>query len=243
MKFSNEATMLLVCLVKSKAEANKAMKYVRETFRFCLPLLLNTWNCQEEQRIKVQCQSLLAVARRLFSHLGDLDDLLREIMSEARRLTNSERCSLFLLDADHVHLVAKVFDGVKANENSVVKIAKDQGIAGHVAETGKLLNIRDAYQHPLFYKGMDEETGFTTRNILCFPIRDENGIIGVAQLCNKIGGHYDCYDEEAALAFSIYCGLSIMHSLVYKKIQDAQKRSQLSNELMIYHMKVIFTII
>lgn len=105
------------------------------------------------------------------------------------------------------------------------------------------------------------------RCILSFPIRDESGIIGVAQLCNKIGGlYFDVYDEEvcnllqlsckpiylvklsylslqwldfqAAVAFSIYCGISIMHSLVYKKIQDAQARSKLANEMMIYHMQV-----
>lgn len=109
---------------------------------------------------------------------------------------------------------------------------------GHVLKTGKLLNIKDAYEHPLFYKGMDETTGFKTRNILCFPIRDERGIVGVAQLCNKKEGSFDFFDEEAAMAFSIYCGLSIMHSMVYKKIKDAQARSKLANELMIYHMKV-----
>jgi len=42
-------------------------------------------------------------------------------------------------------------------------IAKNQGIAGHVATTGDLLNIRDAYSHPLFYKGIDDITGFKTR--------------------------------------------------------------------------------
>lgn len=112
-------------------------------------------------------------------------------------------------------------------------------IPGHVAATGRTLNIKNAYKHPLFYKGMDEATGFKTRNILCFPIRDEDGIVGVAQLCNKMGGgHFDYFDEQVANAFSIYCGISIMHSLVYKKIQDAQARSQLSNELMMYHMRV-----
>lgn len=111
-------------------------------------------------------------------------------------------------------------------------------ILGHVAATGEILNIKDAYKHPLFYKGMDETTGFKTRNILCFPIRDEDNIVGVAQLCNKTCGHFDYFDEQVANAFSIYCGISIMHSLVYKKIQDAQDRSRLSNELMLYHMQV-----
>lgn len=29
-----------------------------------------------------------------------------------------------------------------------------------------------------------------------------------------------------------------MHSIVYKKMQDAQARNKLSNEVMMYHMKV-----
>lgn len=67
-------------------------------------------------------------------------------------------------------------------------------------------------------------------------------ILGVAQLCNKMDGlYFDVFDEEVATAFSIYCGISIMHSIVYKKIQDAQARNKLSNELMMYHMQVINT--
>lgn len=54
------------------------------------------------------------------------------------------------------------------------RIPADQGIAGHVATTGQILNIKDAYSHPLFYRGVDDSTGFRTRNILCFPIKDEN---------------------------------------------------------------------
>ncbi|CAG9771941.1 unnamed protein product [Ceutorhynchus assimilis] len=229
----------LVCIVNPVRDSLYISKIVSETFNYCLTLFLNTRQSEDERRLKAECQSLLLVARKLFSHLGDLSDLLKEIMSEARRLTNAERCSLFLLDPDHLHLVAKVFDGVSPSERSTeVRIAADQGIAGHVAATGQILNIKDAYKHPLFYKGMDEATGFKTRNILCFPIRDEDNIVGVAQLCNKINGHFDYFDEQVANAFSIYCGISIMHSLVYKKIQDAQARSRLSNELMLYHMQV-----
>lgn len=55
-----------------------------------------------------------------------------------------------------------------------IRIPADQGIAGHVATTGQILNILDAYAHPLFYRGVDDSTGFRTRNILCFPIKNEN---------------------------------------------------------------------
>ncbi|XP_011298663.1 cGMP-dependent 3',5'-cyclic phosphodiesterase isoform X1 [Fopius arisanus] len=232
---------LVVCIIDYPNDKNieeKCTKIIEECFRYCLGLLLSTLRCQEETRLKLQCQDLLIVSRKLFMHLGDLPDLLREIMVEARKLTNAERCSLFLLDHEHHELVAKVFDGVSTSDE--MRIALGQGIAGHVATSGNLLNIRNAYEHPLFYSGIDEATGFKTRNILCFPIRDENGIIGVAQLCNKMNGlYFDVCDEEVATAFSIYCGISIMHSIVYKKIQDSQARSKLSNELMMYHMKQV----
>lgn len=121
-----------MCFIGSPKESSYISKLVNETFRYCLTLLLNTRECEEERRLKQQCQNLLLVARKLFSHLGDLSDLLKEIMSEARKLTNAERCSLFLLDPDHMHLVAKVFDGVSpAERNTEVRIAKDQGIAGN----------------------------------------------------------------------------------------------------------------
>lgn len=65
-----------------------------------------------------------------------------------------------------------------------IRIPADQGIAGHVATTGQILNIPDAYAHPLFYRGVDDSTGFRTRNILCFPIKNENQ----GAVCQRKGG-------------------------------------------------------
>ena len=44
-----------------------------------------------------------------------------------------------------------------------IRFSASAGIAGHVFTTGTILNIRDAYAHPLFYKGVDLETGFITK--------------------------------------------------------------------------------
>lgn len=46
-----------------------------------------------------------------------------------------------------------------------------------------------------------------------------------------------------ALAFSIYCGVCIMHSVVYQKIEEAHIRNALANELVMYHMKVCMSIL
>jgi cGMP-dependent 3',5'-cyclic phosphodiesterase len=41
-----------------------------------------------------------------------------------------------------------------------------------------------------------------------------------------------------ATAFSVYCGISIMHALVHKQVQKAEARYKLSQELLVHHMKV-----
>uniref|UniRef100_A0A8C4UTA1 Phosphodiesterase n=1 Tax=Falco tinnunculus TaxID=100819 RepID=A0A8C4UTA1_FALTI len=221
----------------TKADEHK----IQHCFCYTSTVLTSTLAFQKEQKLKCECQALLQVAKNLFTHLDDVSVLLQEIITEARNLSNAEICSVFLLDRLSHELVAKVFDGgVVDDESYEIRIPADQGIAGHVATTGKILNIKDAYSHPLFYRGVDDSTGFRTRNILCFPIKNESQeVIGVAELVNKINGPwFSKFDEDLATAFSIYCGISIAHSLLYKKVNEAQYRSHLANEMMMYHMKV-----
>ncbi|KAK3699911.1 hypothetical protein QZH41_016577, partial [Actinostola sp. cb2023] len=193
--------------------------------------------------IKRQQEKLLQVAKNLFNRADDVSLLLNEIMTEARSLTNAERCSLFLVDHEHNELVAKVFDGeIPGNgkhkfelyltgdikeatfgifEGWDLTIPINQGIVGHVAVTGKLLNIKDTYNHPLFYRGLDEKTGFRTKYVK-----------------NPSSGCFTKFDEDLTKAFAIYCGISIFQSMLYKKASSAWHRSQVTSELMIYHMNV-----
>ncbi|VVC88143.1 unnamed protein product [Leptidea sinapis] len=89
------------------------------------------------------------------------------------------------------------------------------GITGEVIKTGQLINCKNAKNHTLFHPDIDCYPGVECKAILAFPIREQTGIIGVGQLINKIGDPYfDSMDEEMALAFSIYCGVCITHSVV-----------------------------
>lgn len=223
--------------------SERDVRIVQSCFKYTGTVLTTTLAYQTEQRLKTQTEALLKIARNLFTHLDDLTVLLREIMHEARNLTNAERCSVFLLDRHANELVAKVFDGDLMDghdQSNEIRFPAAEGIAGHVVTTGVTLNIRDAYAHPLFYRAVDEYTGYRTRNILCFPIKDEKEtIVGAAQLCNKKNGPYfSSYDEDVARAFSVYCCISIVHSLMYQNVVDAHNRVKLSTELMIYHMQV-----
>ncbi len=100
------------------------------------------------------------------------------------------------------------------------RIPADQGIAGHVATTGQILNIKDAYSHPLFYRGVDDSTGFRTRNILCFPIKDENN-----------GTNNDSYTKNPSKGRSCKETFSVKHSLKHLSGYAFQSRRwQLNNK-------------
>ncbi len=74
-----------------------------------------------------------------------------------------------------------------------------------VASTGEVLNIPDAYGHPLFDPATDRRTGYRTRNILCVPLRDAGGqVIAVAQVLNKQGA--DAFDDEDERELADFAG-------------------------------------
>ena len=96
-----------------------------------------------------------------------------------------------------------MFDSHLPDKQETLRIKVDQGIAGYVARSGKLVNIQDAYKHPKFFKGVDKNTGFHTRNMLCFPIKDNKGrVVGVAELVNKTDGMSVYYLCECINTFS-----------------------------------------
>ena len=84
------------------------------------------------------------------------------------------------------------FDNIKKDmffyaDEKRYRFDMDQGIAGHCASTGEILNVPDAYADPRFFPGVDRQTGFKTRNVLSAPIRARNGdaIVAVIQMLNK----------------------------------------------------------
>jgi putative ABC transport system ATP-binding protein len=114
-------------------------------------------------------------------------------------LLNAERASLFLVAGEE--LVLKVAD--KLDEMGEIRIPLGSGIAGAVAQSGASLRIDDAYADPRFNREVDRQTGFTTRSILCLPVKNQAGeVFAVAQLLNRRDGQpFDTADEDRFAEF------------------------------------------
>jgi adenylate cyclase len=148
----------------------------------------------------------------------DLEKTLRAVMDEARGLMQADRSTLFLLDREQGQLWSKVetADGSTLME---IRIPADRGIAGYVASTGQSLNIPNAYEDPRFDPSTDKRTGYRTRNILCMPVYNSEGVlIGVTQLINKHQGSFTSSDEEFMRAFNIQAGIALENAQLFESV-------------------------
>ena len=86
------------------------------------------------------------------------------------------------------------------------------------ATAGETMNIHDTYKDPRFDQSNDSEFGFTTRSVLCVPVKDEDGeVIGVVQMLSKKNGDdagsvFDSSDVRIVemLATHVTCFMKVM---------------------------------
>ncbi|KAM3723503.1 cGMP-dependent 3',5'-cyclic phosphodiesterase [Dirofilaria immitis] len=229
------AGLLLLHQNESTMESERSI--IMPHLHLIAALLSIVANIEEQKRLAQQSEVFLTMTQNVFSSLQDMNLLVRNITKEAKTLVHAEICSLFLLDRENSELVAEVFEKNGSNDEYLTEIRMpiSLGIVGQVASTGQMMNVKEAYSHPAFYPKVDERTGFITRNILCFPIKDSSGnLVGVAELCNKIGKPaFTKHDEQIAMMFAVYCAISISHCLLYRKLQEAHRRSHLAAELLV----------
>jgi HD-GYP domain-containing protein (c-di-GMP phosphodiesterase class II) len=158
--------------------------------------------------------SILEVAKAMTVQ-RQLDRLLSMIVSEASKVADADRCSLFIIDRERRELWTKVAQGTDE-----IRIPLNTGIAGHVAGSGRTVNIPDAYADPRFNRSVDLSTGYRTRNILCVPMRDAQGTVtGVIQALNKAEGSFTSEDEELLLALGGQAAAAIENALLHEEIQ------------------------
>ncbi len=131
--------------------------------------------------------ALIKATESLSKSSLDLDDTLKRVMDEAKLLMNADRSTLWLLDRDRHELWTKISQADGSLKE--LRVPVGVGFAGHVAETGEVLNIPfDLYTHPdsEVSKKFDQQNGYRTCSLLCMPVWNPDGeLIGVTQLVNK----------------------------------------------------------
>jgi type II secretory ATPase GspE/PulE/Tfp pilus assembly ATPase PilB-like protein len=110
-------------------------------------------------------------------------------------LLRADRMTLYEADADGQEIVSRVKTGL--NRLKDIRLPVDErSIAGYVASTRQMLNIGNVYDaqelqriSPTlnFHKGVDNFTGYRSRQMLVLPLAVDHTLVGVLQLINFKG--------------------------------------------------------
>jgi adenylate cyclase len=154
----------------------------------------------------------------------DLAALLQKVMSEATRMLNAERATLFLNDEKTNELFSKVGLGLQAAE---IRLPNHLGIAGAVFISRQTINIPYAYADLRFNPAFDKKTGYFTRSILCVPVINKDGkIIGVTQVLNKRSGPFTAEDESRLKAFTAQVSIALENAKLFDDVQNMKNYSE-----------------
>lgn len=140
--------------------------------------------------------------------IKDVDILLENILSGARKIVNADAGSIYEYDAkenklwirysQNDTLQGKLASGEKLPYISFYLIPTNQSISGYCALSKKIINIPDVYSMPEYMNAEkkearqfefncenDERTGYHTQSMLAIPLIMTNGnILGVLQIIN-----------------------------------------------------------
>ena len=128
----------------------------------------------------------------------DVDEIMLELAPQLCALFEAERFSIYAVDETGSSIVTRVKTGLSGVQSIRLPIGENS-IAGFVAMSGQLLNIRDAYDDSelrqispglRLRREVDANTGFHSRQMLVVPIRDPDSgrLLGVMQLINTRDG-------------------------------------------------------
>ena len=150
-----------------------------------------------------------------------LRELLAAMMERVREVLDAEACSVMLVDEPTRTLRWEVALGAGAGKLQTLSVPIGQGISGRVAQTGEVIRIEDA-QHDARWEGQryDQETGFTSRSILCLPIRTRERVVGVVQVLNRRGGPFTDEDQQLLEALASMGAVAIENARLYENLEE-----------------------
>ncbi|XP_064175397.1 cone cGMP-specific 3',5'-cyclic phosphodiesterase subunit alpha' [Anguilla rostrata] len=156
-----------------------------------------------------------------------MEKSMHRILQRICLLANADRCSYFACRSRNgtPELATALFNVTPTSQfeqnfvdpNSEIVFPLDMGIVGLTARSKKLQNIPDVKQNNNFSEFVDNQTGYTTKNILSAPIIFEKDAVGVIMALNRSGANgFSKTDEEIFVKYLNFASvLAIQHHVTY----------------------------
>ena len=211
--------------------AEEAAKFGDNRFKFTASLeskdmqAAQTGNEQKADDLTTEQLQLIIQAAQLTNSNIKLDQVLSSIVQAVSLLTWADRGTLYIVDYPNHEIWSKVIRGDDIEE---IRLDLGQGLAGWVAQTGEIINIQDVSKDNRFDPNIDRQTGYKTKSMLCFPIRNKSGIIiAVIQLLNSKRGVFSSLDETFLTALSAHIAISLENAELVEQLLKTDRLTSL----------------
>ena len=153
-----------------------------------------------------QIEGLLNIAASLRQSTQP-ESAMQSIVVQISQLLGADRTTIYEVSED-----GEMLNGLAVQGEVSIKVAikSGRGLAGLVAQERRVINLRDAYEHPNFDVRVDRHTGYRTRSVLCVPMFGASGeVIGVVQVLNKLTGTFSKEDQNLLCALAAQAAITL----------------------------------
>lgn len=150
--------------------------------------------------------------------VSDYEGLLRFYVDILPKIMDSERCSIFIVNIGGKNVEVKFGTGL---EEGQIEAPLDKSIVGESISKKQCIVENYLSSREGFHKEADAKTGFTTRNLICVPIKSltEEAAIGAIEVLNKKGeGIFEESDKSILQEVSNYLSIAIENILINQEI-------------------------
>ncbi|MDO8722734.1 MAG: GspE/PulE family protein [Syntrophales bacterium] len=136
----------------------------------------------------------------------NIKQILVDLKDGILGLFNAHSITIYVVDRPRNEIYSMFLAGAQVKEIRVP--ISNKSIAGYAANTGKIVNIADAYDKAELQSidkelsldtSWDKKSGFKTTQILAAPIFHNNALMGIIQILNKKGGGKFSEEEQGFL--------------------------------------------
>ena len=177
----------------------------------------------------------------------NINRLLEIIVDEARKLTNADAGTLYIMSDDETKLQFAIIQNNSLNIRMGgtggvitwpnVNLKNKDGrsnkanVSAYVAISGETINIADVYHAQGFNfegtKQFDKKTGYRSKSMLVSPLRNhENDIIGVLQLLNALDPvtghviHFSPESQEMILSLASQAAVALTNNQLINDLKN-----------------------
>ncbi len=171
-----------------------------------------------------QVHLLYQISQAITSTL-DLKTVFHQTTELAASILQAKAATLFSIDTKQRELVFMVTKGAAAQVLEEKRIPLTHGVVGWVAMHGQPLIVNNTQKSKLFNSAVDSQTGFSTRNIVCVPLRIQDRTVGVLEVLNKETEEgFTSADAEWLTTMGQQSAIALENAQLYDILRQEQDR-------------------